>query len=193
VTFVQHLLTSPTVASSRSPLFTLHQLTLTLTWRELFVSHQLVHDPPSETQLIQIIDKCQATRNSSMEHSAGHSVAMKMHSDNRACDSNDPRAKGVENTVYYPTRPLPKPAPVEYFSFGSDRARFMMVLRWMVFYKYIPGNTAELESPRADLRKHLEFSSPEYGAKLGWFLNRQFKTFKEQGLVTQKMDRQPAI
>ena len=119
-------------------------------------------------------------------------LAMKMHSDNGACDSDDPRAKGVENTVY-PARPLPKPVVVQNLSFSSDRARFMMVLKWMVFYKYIPGNAAELESPRAELRRQLGFSSPEYGAKLGWFLNRQFKAFKEQGLVMQKMDRQPAI
>ena len=98
----------------------------------------------------------------------------------------------VENTVYL-ARPLPKPVAVQNFSFSSDRAQFIMVLRWMVFYKYIPRNTAELESPWAELRRQLGFSSPEYGAKLGWFLNRQFKVFKEQGLVTQKMDRQPAI
>jgi hypothetical protein len=126
-----------------------------------------------------------------MEHSA-LPLGSSEHSNNRACDSDDPRAKGVQNTVYYPARPLPKPAPVEYFNFGSDRARFMMVLRWMVFYKYIPRNTAELESQRAELRRHLGFSSPEYGAKLGWFLNRQFRTFKERGLVSQKKDRQPA-
>jgi hypothetical protein len=60
----------------------------------------------------------------------------------------------------------------------------MMVLRWMAFYKYIPGNNAELASQRAELRRHLGFSSPEYGAKLGWFLNRQFRTFKERDLVS---------
>lgn len=150
--------------------------------------------PPSETPPVRYMTDKMSNDPKSRQWSTrlGHSVTMKMHSDNGACDSDDPRAKGVENTVYYPARPLPKPAPVENFSFSSDRARFMMVLRWMVFYKYIPGNTAELESQRAELKRHLGFSSPEYGAKLGWFLNRQFRTFKERGLVSQKKDRQPA-
>jgi hypothetical protein len=62
----------------------------------------------------------------------------------------------------------------------------------MVYYSYTPGNSAELESKRAELRQRLGFSSPEYGQKLGWFLNKQFKTFKELGLISQTKNRQPA-
>jgi hypothetical protein len=113
-----------------------------------------------------------------------------IHVDNAICD---PRAKGAENTVYCPAQRLQKLGPVEKFTFRNDRVRSMMVWRWMVFYRYIPGNSAELESQRAELRQSLGFSSPEYGQKLGWFLNKQFKTFKERGLIYQLKDRQPAI
>jgi hypothetical protein len=36
----------------------------------------------------------------------------------------------------------------------------------MVFYRYIPGNFAELEPHRAELKQHLGFSSLEYGPDL---------------------------
>jgi hypothetical protein len=62
----------------------------------------------------------------------------------------------------------------------------------MVLCRYIPRNSAELESQRAELRQRLGFSSPKCRQKLSWFLNKQLKTFKERGLISQMKDRQPA-
>ena len=106
--------------------------------------------------------------------------------------SDDPRAKGAEKAVYCLKRPLQDLGLVESFNFRNDHARSMMVWRWMAFYKYVPGHITQFETHRKELRKHLGFSSPEYGQKLGWFLNKQFQAFKERGLISQQKDREPA-
>src|SRR5258706_5783925 len=108
------------------------------------------------------------------------------------CESDDPRAKGAEKAVYCLKQPLQDLGPVDNFNFRNDLARSMMVWRWMAFYTYVPGHITQFETPRKELRKRLGFSSPEYRQKLGWFLNKQFKAFKERGLISQLKDREPA-
>lgn len=113
-----------------------------------------------------------------------------LYSDNMASD--DPRNENVEEMVYYSTKTLSKLTKAEDFSFSTDRARFMIAMRWMVLYNYTPWKNAELETKRVELRKRLGFSSDKFGLMLGWFLYQQFQTLRMKGLLSQNKDRQPA-
>jgi hypothetical protein len=44
------------------------------------------------------------------------------------------------------------------------------------------GSTA---AQREELKQKLGFKTQEHGLKLGWFLNKEFKRFKERGLVSE--------
>jgi hypothetical protein len=72
-------------------------------------------------------------------------------------DLDDLGAKVTGKAVSYLVQPLLSLLPVIDFSLAAMMPNSLIVLRKMIFYKYIPGNAKELESSRTEpMKRHIK-------------------------------------
>ena len=149
------------------------------------------HGKPRQTRLLQLIQREQSEPSAPFAFMAVETLNLQAPKiSDRMPSQLNYEMDDLGNSIYTVTTPLPKLTTADDFNFSKDLARFKMVMRWMVFYKYAPGNTAELAPMRAELKRQLGFSSP-FHSKLACFLNSQFRKLKNTGLVSQKYGEPP--